>query len=81
MIRDAVRCRTGAARLPLSLVSRDMSKGRLVRWGDVVGSDIALWALYPQRRLLNARVSAFPDFLRQSFPEGTPEELAAHMHG
>ena len=81
MIRDAVRCGTGAARLPLSLVSRDIAKGRLACWGDVVGSDIALWALYPTRRLLNARVSAFLDFLRQSFPEGMPEELAAYMDG
>ena len=81
MIRDAVRCGTGAARLPLSLVSRDIAKGRLACWGGVVGSDIALWALYPTRRLLNARVSAFLDFLRQSFPEGMPEELAAYMDG
>lgn len=81
MIRDAVRCGTGAARLPLSLVSRDIAKGRLACWGDVVGSDIALWALYPTRRLLNARVSAFLDFLRHSFPEGMPEELAAYMDG
>jgi DNA-binding transcriptional LysR family regulator len=81
MIWDAVRCGTGAARLPLSLVSRDIAKGRLACWGDVVGSDIALWALYPTRRLLNARVSAFLDFLRHSFPEGMPEELAAYMDG
>jgi DNA-binding transcriptional LysR family regulator len=81
MIRDAVRCGTGAARLPLSLVSRDIAKGRLACWGDVVGSGIALWALYPTRRLLNARVSAFLDFLRHSFPEGMPEELAAYMDG
>ena len=79
MIRDAVRCGAGAARLPLSLVSRDIATGRLLWWGDVVGSNIALWALYPTRRLLNARVSAFLDFLRQSFPDGTPEELAAYM--
>ena len=79
MIRNAVRCGAGAARLPLSLVSRDIARGRLVCWGDVVGSDIALWALYPTRRLLNARVSAFLDFFRQSFPNGTPEELAAYL--
>lgn len=79
MIRDAVRCGAGAARLPLSLVSRDIARGRLAHWGDVTGSDIALWALYPTRRLLNARVSAFLDLLRQSFPRGAPEELAAYM--
>lgn len=79
MIRDAVRWGAGAARLPLSLVSRDIAKGRLVHWGDIAGSDIAVWALYPTRRLLNARVSAFLDLLRQSFPEGAPEELAAYL--
>lgn len=81
MIRDAVRCGAGAARLPLSLVSRDIAKGRLMWWGDVAASDIALWALYPTRRLLNARVSAFLDFLRQSFPKSAPEELAAYLDG
>lgn len=79
MIRDAVRAGAGVARLPLSLVSRDIAARRLVRWGDVAGSEIALWALYPSRRLLNARVSAFLDLLRQSFPQGTPEELAAYV--
>ena len=79
MIRDAVRAGAGAARLPLSLVSRDIASGRLTHWGDVPGSHIALWALYPSRRLLNARVSAFLDLLRQSFPQAAPEELAAYL--
>jgi DNA-binding transcriptional LysR family regulator len=79
MIRDAVRAGGGAARLPLSLVSRDIAAKRLTWWGDVVGSDIALWALYPSRRLLSARVSAFLDVLREAFPNGTPEELAAYL--
>ncbi|MGN8001111.1 LysR family transcriptional regulator [Sphingomonas sp. 22176] len=79
MIRDAVRAGAGAARLPLSLVSRDIAAKRLTWWGDVAGSDIALWALYPSRRLLSARVSAFLDFLREAFPNGTPEELAAYL--
>jgi DNA-binding transcriptional LysR family regulator len=79
MIRDAVRHGAGAARLPLSLVSHDIAAGRLAHWGDVVGSDIALWALYPTRRLLNARVSAFLALLRQSFPQGAPAELAAYL--
>ena len=79
MIRDAVRAGAGAARLPLSLVSRDIAGGLLAHWGDVPGSDIALWALYPSRRLLNARVSAFLDLLHQSFPQAAPEELAAYL--
>lgn len=79
MVRDAVRMGVGAARLPISLVSHDIAAGTLVQWGEVEGSDVALWALYPSRRLLSARVSAFLDFLRQTFPNGTPDELATFV--
>lgn len=79
MVRDAVRLGVGAARLPISLVSRDLAEGRLVLWGKVEGPDTRLWALYPSRRLLNARVKAFLDHLREAFPEGTAEELARYM--
>ena len=79
MIRDAVRAGAGIARLPLSLVAHDIASGRLMHWGDVPDSEISLWALYPSRRLLNARVSAFLAFLRDAFPQGAPEELAAYL--
>ncbi|MES2612058.1 MAG: LysR substrate-binding domain-containing protein [Pseudomonadota bacterium] len=79
MVRDAVRAQVGAARLPLSLVLHDLAAGTLVQWGDVPGPEIALWALYPSRRLLSARVSAFLDLLKEAFPQGTPEELAAYI--
>jgi DNA-binding transcriptional LysR family regulator len=79
MVRDAVRAGVGAARLPISLVTHDLNDGSLVHWGDIEGSDIALWALYPSRRLLSARVSAFLDLLKQAFPNGTPDELAAYI--
>lgn len=79
MVRDAVRLGVGAAMLPVSLVSHDIAAGTLVHWGDVDGPEIALWALYPSRRLLSARVSAFLDFLKTSFPNGSPDELAAHI--
>ena len=79
MVRDAVRAGVGAGRLPLSLVGHDLADGTLVHWGDVEGPEIALWALYPSRRLLSVRVSAFLDFLKKAFPLGTPEELAAYI--
>ena len=79
MVRDAVRTGVGAARLPLSLVSHDVAAGRLVHWGDVLGPEIVLWTLYPSRRLLSARVSAFLGFLKEAFPSGTPAELAAFL--
>jgi DNA-binding transcriptional LysR family regulator len=79
MVRDAVRMGVGAARLPLSLVSHDLAAGKLVRWGDVEGPETVLWALYPSRRLLSARVSTFLDYLKQAFPLGTADELAAYV--
>jgi DNA-binding transcriptional LysR family regulator len=79
MVRDAVRAGAGAARLPVSLVSYDLAAGTMVHWGDVEGPDTALWTLYPTRRLLSARVSAFLDHLKEAFPNGTPEELAAYL--
>jgi DNA-binding transcriptional LysR family regulator len=79
MVRDAVRLGAGAALLPISLVSHDLSTGRLVHWGDVDGAPIALWALYPSRRLLSARVSAFLAHLRAAFPTGQPQELTAYV--
>jgi len=79
MVRDAVRAGVGAGRLPVSLVGRDLADGTLVHWGDAAGPEIALWALYPSRRLLSARVAAFLDHLKAAFPLGTPDELAAYI--
>lgn len=81
MVRDAVRTGVGAARLPLSLASPDLASGRLVHRGDVAGLETALWALYPTRRLLSTRVSAFLEYLSEAFPRGTPDELAAYLGG
>ena len=79
MVRDAVRAGVGAGRLPISLVSRDLETGRLVCWGDVDGPEVVLWALYPSRRLLSARVSAFLEHLKDAFPQGSPDELASYL--
>ena len=79
MVRDAVRMGVGVACLPVSLVSRDLSARRLVHWGDLEVPGIALWTLHPSPRLLSARVSAFLDFLKEAFPNGTPDELATFL--
>lgn len=81
MIRDAVRTGVGAAVLPLSLVAGDLRTGALVHWGDGKGPPIEIWALYPSRRLLSTRVSAFLEFLKEAFPLGKPEELSAYIKG
>jgi len=65
-----------------NLVGRVFLRDRLVvHWGDVPGPEIALWTLYPSRRLLSARVSAFLDYLKEAFPTGAPDELAAYLEG
>jgi len=79
MVRDAVRQGVGAASLPWSLVSHDVASGELLAWGRVDGPEVALWALYPSRRLLSARVSAFLGYLKDAFPTGEPDELAAYI--
>ncbi len=79
MVRDAVRAGVGVARLPVSLVGPDLAAGRLAHWGDIDGPEIALWTLYPSRRLLSARVLAFLDHLKSAFPTGEPHELAAFI--
>lgn len=81
MVRDAARLGVGAAQLPLSLVSHDLAAGTLVSWGEMDAPEIALWALYPSRRLLSARVSAFLAYLKEAFPNGTPDELAGYIAG
>lgn len=81
MVRDAVRTGAGAGRLPISLVSRDLAVGKLVLWGEADAPEITLWALYPSRRLLSARVSAFLDYLKTAFPTGAPDELASYASG
>ncbi|MCJ2083517.1 LysR family transcriptional regulator [Methylobacterium sp. J-090] len=81
MVRDAVRAGVGAGRLPISLVSHDLREGALAHWGDVDAPEIALWTLYPTRRLLSPRVAAFLDHLKQAFPNGTPDELASYVQG
>jgi DNA-binding transcriptional LysR family regulator len=79
MVRDAVRAGIGVGRLPISLVRRDLQAGTLIHWGDIDGPPITLWALYPSRRLLSARVAAFLDHLKEAFPEGTSDEPAAYV--
>lgn len=54
--------------------------GTLATWGDIEGPEISLWALYPSRRLLSARVSTFLGHLKEAFPMGTPEELACYIN-
>jgi DNA-binding transcriptional LysR family regulator len=78
--RSGMRCEPASVQriFPISL-AHDLGDGTLVHWGDVDGPEVASWTLYLSRRLLSARVSAFLDFLKQVFPNGTPDEPAAYI--
>lgn len=61
--RDAVCGGAGAARLPRSLVADDIASGRMVCWGVDESRAVDLWVLHTARRLANAKVTAFVQFL------------------
>ena len=79
MVRDALRDAQAVAALPYSLVHNAVERGDLVMWGELDMPVTELWALYPSRRLLSSRVSAFLDHLRATFPTGSADELAAFV--
>jgi DNA-binding transcriptional LysR family regulator len=66
--RAAVLAGTGAALLPRSLTRVDIMEGRMVAWGEYALRPIELWVLHTSRRLVNSKVSAFVEFLADSFP-------------
>lgn len=68
MVRDAARAGAGAAMLPRSLVREDINRGRLTLWGNYPGRTVELWVLHNSRRLVSPKVSAFIEFLLDSFP-------------
>lgn len=68
MVRDAVIAGAGAAVLPRSLVTHDIEEGRLACWGELADRGVELWVLHNSRRLAGAKVRAFVEHLRNSFP-------------
>ena len=66
----------GIARLSTYLVDEDIRSGRLVRvLPDYVDNSSSLHAVYPDRRNLPRKVSAFVDFLLQRFQPVPPWEI------
>lgn len=66
----AVRAGAGAALLPHSLIRADVANGSVVNWGGCRGREqpVELWVLHSSRRLVSPKVSAFVEFLAESFP-------------
>lgn len=58
----------GAGALPTFLIADDLASGRLVMLGDQADSDVAIWALYPSRRLNSRKVTSFLEQLVAAFP-------------
>lgn len=77
-VRDAVLAGAGAALLPESLVANDIAQTRLAKWGKYPGQTADVWVLYSSHRLVNPKVRAFVDFLREMFPDRTfPGQLSS----
>ncbi len=75
MIRDAAVAGAGAALIPQSIAWNQLTRGELVQWGTVSGSEVALWILHTSRRLPAPKVRAFVDFICDQYPE---ESLVLH---
>lgn len=73
MQRAAVLAGGGAALLPRSLVSQDVSTRKLVCWGAESGAPTELWVLHTSRRLVDPKVTAFVQFLTGALAGRTPE--------
>lgn len=70
-LRLAALSGAGIIRQPTFLVQRDLDAGRLVRLlGDYQSSELGIYAVYPTRRFLSAKVSAFIDYLSAALQEG-----------
>lgn len=69
MVRDAVRAGAGAALIPQSMVRPGPASEGLAIWGPLPDRQVELWALHRSRRLVNAKVSTFIDFLCARFPD------------
>ena len=68
MIRDAAVAGAGAALIPQSIAWNQLTRGELVQWGVVSGSEVALWILHTSRRLPAPKVRAFVDFICDQYP-------------
>ncbi len=67
-VRTAALAGLGFARIPLSFVDEDIAAGRLVRvLAGTESSDRGVYALYPHRRHMPAKVRALLDFLVERF--------------
>lgn len=69
MVHAAALAGAGAAMLPRSLTDTDIASGRLTSWGTYSARTTELWVLHNSRRLVSPKVSAFVEFLVESFPE------------
>ncbi|HLT90343.1 MAG TPA: LysR substrate-binding domain-containing protein [Woeseiaceae bacterium] len=67
MVRDAVCAGAGVALLPRAVVEGAAADGRLAIWSTVPHRTSEVWVLHASRRLVSTKVTAFVDFLVESF--------------
>ena len=79
-IRELAVAGRGIAMSPLFVVADDVRAGRLTMvLSDFEYHDLALYALYPHRRHLTARVRLFVEALREHFSGRAPWEILAAL--
>lgn len=69
MMHEATIQGAGVALLPRTPVADDLAAGRLVLWGVQEGGGTEVWALYSDRRLVNAKVIAFLRHMQDVFQD------------
>lgn len=78
VLRSAALAGLGVARLPSFIVGDDVRSGRLEpALEDFEEGELSIYAVYPHRRHLSARVRAFVDFLAGRFAPLPPWEMPA----
>lgn len=81
LIREAVREGAGVAMLARSIVEDDLASGRLVVWGEAREGQVEAWVLHASRRLVSPKVSAFVNYLCDSYATPQAPVPAAAIRG
>jgi DNA-binding transcriptional LysR family regulator len=80
-VRDALRAGFGVSLIPMLYVREDLEQGRLQAvledWSAV---ETSVYAVYPSRRYLSAKVRAFLDFLESEMGGTYDSASAAERH-
>ena len=79
-LAEAITCGMGVGALPVSIFAREKEAGRLVRVLPDYRLNIRnIYAIYPSRKYLDAKVRAWIDFVSENLPEFLEKDTQALM--